>query len=167
MPKAIVVIAHNIRSAHNVGSILRSADGLGVDKVYLTGYSPYPRLLDDGRLPHLAAKIDKQICKTSLGAEKSVRWEYQKAVKPLLHILKTDGYLLAGLEQTKKANNLTGFKPTRDVALVLGSEVGGIDRKLLGQMDVVIQIPMSGKKDSFNVSVAAAIAIYHLRYIAQ
>src|SRR5579885_2599476 len=76
MPRQIVLIAHDLRSTHNIGSLLRTADGLGVEKVFITGYSPYPLMARDDRLPHLAQKLDRDIHKTALGAEQSVAWEH-------------------------------------------------------------------------------------------
>lgn len=164
--RRIALIVHNVRSAHNVGSILRSADGLGASKVYLTGYSPYPAMRKDSRLPHIAAKLDQQIHKTALGAEKSVSWHHKDDIYGLLHDLKTDGYQIVALEQTKKAINLREFTPRSKIALIVGSEIGGIDPKILGLADKHIQIPMRGNKESFNVAVASALALYHLRNLA-
>lgn len=97
---SIIVIAHNLRSTHNVGSLLRTADGLGIDTVYLTGYTPYPSLPDDQRLPHIANKLDRQIHKTALGAEHSQKWQHQATIEPLLSNLKQQGFQIVGLEQT-------------------------------------------------------------------
>ncbi len=89
MSKSLIIIAHNIRSAHNVGALLRTADGLAVDHVFLTGYTPYPLQAGDKRLPHLAAKIHKLIHKTALGAELSVSWKYHQDISSLLTTLKS------------------------------------------------------------------------------
>ncbi len=161
-----VLVVHNVRSAHNVGSILRSADGLGASEVYLTGYTPYPAMKGDTRLPHIARKVDAQIQKTALGAEKSLKWAHADDIFTLLGELKRDGYETVALEQTPEATALQAFKPTQDIALIVGSEVGGIDSKVLKIVDKHIQIPMSGVKESLNVSVAAAIALHYLRFIA-
>lgn len=160
--REIVLIVHNVRSAHNVGSMLRTADGLGINKVYLTGYTPYPAMEKDSRLPHIAAKVDRQIQKTALGAEKSVDWNHSDDIYALLYDLKSAGHQIVALEQTKKALPISKFKPAQDIALIIGSEVGGLDKAVLDMCDTHIQIPMSGKKESFNVAVAAAIALYHL-----
>lgn len=160
----IVVIAHNIRSTHNVGSILRTAEGFGIERVYLTGYTPYPCLKVDNRLPHLAGKIEAQINKTALGAQKLVDASHHQTVEPVLQKLKNDGYELVALELAPMAVDLGDFRPGKKVALLLGSEIGGVDPKLLARTDAVIKIPMLGEKGSFNVAVAAAIALYHLRY---
>jgi 23S rRNA (guanosine2251-2'-O)-methyltransferase len=110
---SIVVIAHNIRSTHNIGSLMRTCDGLGVSKVYLTGYTPYPMLMHDPRLPHLADRIDKQIHKTALGAEKTVDWEHSEDIFKVLRQLKSQGYMIAGLEQSKDSIVLAEFQRSR------------------------------------------------------
>ncbi len=164
MKRLIVLVAHDVRSAHNVGSLLRTADGLGVFKVYLTGYTPYPAGKNDARLPHLAAKQDKQITKTSLGAEKSVKWEHTADINGVLATLKSEDFEIVALEQTPDALVLHQFTPGCKVALVVGNEVDGLDAKTLAKVDKIIQIPMLGAKESFNVAQVAAMALYHLQY---
>ncbi|HLA49153.1 MAG TPA: TrmH family RNA methyltransferase [Candidatus Saccharimonadales bacterium] len=159
----LIIVVHNVRSAHNVGSILRSADGLGIERVYLTGYTPYPPSPGDQRLPYLAQKAGRQIHKTALGAEATVRWQHEPDVIKAIDKLRAAGYRIAALEQTSKSLNLAGFKPPGKLALVVGSEVGGLDKMVLELCDSYLQIPMSGQKESFNVAVAAAIALYHLK----
>lgn len=157
----IAVIAHNIRSTHNIGSILRTSDGLGVTKVFCTGYTPYPTLPHDERLPHMRDKLTQQIHKTALGAEKTVPVRHTYELGPVLTELKAGGYQLVALEQSPHAIMLPDFKPTGNrVALLLGEEVNGIPSDLLKRFDSIIEIPMQGKKESFNVSVAAGIALY-------
>lgn len=162
----IVLAVHNIRSCHNVGSILRTADGLGIDRVYLTGYTPYPKSANDTRLPHLINKIDNQIAKTSLGAEQSVRWKHYDTPYPALEKLRKQGYIIAALEQNSDSVVLSDFRLPDKMVLIVGSEVGGLDNEILKFVDICLEIPMLGKKESFNVSVAAAIALYHLKYIS-
>jgi 23S rRNA (guanosine2251-2'-O)-methyltransferase len=156
----IVVIAHNIRSAHNVGAIFRTAEGFGVNKIILSGYTPYPTLVGDSRLPHIAAKLTAQIHKTALGAEEMVRFTHQET--PDFDQLRADGYTIVGLEQDPKSINLADYRRPDKVALLLGEEVEGITRELLAECEVLLEIPMTGHKESFNVSVAAGIAMYHL-----
>ena len=162
---SIVLVIYNVRSTHNVGSMLRTADGLGIAKVYLCGYTPYPSSRGDERLPHLAARTNQQIHKTALGAENSVIWHYRPDIKKLLNELEAQDYTLVALEQTDKAIDLRALKPSGKIALVVGSEVGGLPRSVLHICDRHVYIPMSGKKESFNVSVASAIALYHLSHI--
>jgi len=162
--RSIVLIAHNLRSTHNIGSLLRTAEGLGVEKVYITGYSPYPRMTDDSRLPHIANKLHDAIKKTALGAEEQVAWEHVEDIEEVLKRLRHDDYQLCALEQTDTAVDITTFNPTERCALLLGSEVTGIDHDLLAQIPSHLVIPMFGQKESFNVVQAAAMALYHLRF---
>lgn len=159
MPE-IIVIAHNIRSTHNVGSIFRTSEGFGVSKIILSGYTPYPALKKDSRLPHISTKLTSQIHKSALGAETMVPFEYQQ--EPDLKALQLAGYRLVGLEQDARSSVLPNYQPPEKIALLLGEEVHGIERSLLEQCDDIIEIPMVGKKESFNVSVAAGIALYQL-----
>lgn len=159
MPE-IIVIAHNIRSTHNVGAIFRTAEGFGISKIILSGYTPYPKIDHDSRLPHISEKLTSQIHKTALGAETIVPFEYQE--EPDLKGLKEAGYRIAGLEQADKSIRLPDYESPQKIALVLGEEVHGIPDELLEQCEDILEIPMVGKKESFNVSVAAGIALYQL-----
>ena len=116
MPE-IIVIAHNIRSTHNVGSIFRTSEGFGVSKIILSGYTPYPKLEHDSRLPHVAEKLTSQIHKTALGAEKMVPFEYQES--PDLDNLKNEGYRIVGLEQDDKSVMIADYKVPSKVALLI------------------------------------------------
>ncbi len=156
----IIVIAHNIRSTHNVGSIFRTAEGFGVQKIILSGYTPHPRIENDTRLPHIADKLTAQIHKTALGAEKIVPFTYLETLD--LGTLDLAGYRLIALEQDDQSINLRDYDPPAKIALLLGEEVHGITPELLAQVDDIVEIPMQGKKESFNVSVATGIALYAL-----
>ena len=167
----LILVLHNIRSTHNVGSILRTADGLGVSKVIFSGYTP--RINDARELPHLREKLNKQIAKTALGAEKYVENYAVDDIKAELLRLKNDGYVVAGLENnldTKKSIlqiKMTNLSQVRTalrskVVLVLGEEVDGIEKSLYEIIDVFLEIPMVGRKESFNVSVATGIAGFYL-----
>ena len=158
----IIVIAHNIRSTHNVGAIFRTAEGFGVSKIILSGYSPYPTLQNDTRLPHIAQKLTNQIHKTALGAEEIVPFEYYETLN--LAQLKTEGYRIVALEQDERSIALPSYKSPEKVALLLGEEVEGIAADLLVQCEDIIEIPMVGKKESYNASVATGIALYQLAY---
>jgi 23S rRNA (guanosine2251-2'-O)-methyltransferase len=162
--REIVLIVHNVRSALNVGSILRTAEGLGVKEVYLTGYTPYPESENDGRLAHHSRKTSQQIHKTALGAESLIRWQHEVDSNLVIDKLNAGGYMIAALEQTPASVELNSIHFDKDIALIVGNEVHGLDSDLLENSDIHIQIPMSGKKESFNVAVAAGIALYHLKY---
>ena len=167
----LILVLHNIRSTHNVGSILRTADGLGVSKVIFSGYTP--RVNDVRELPHLREKLNKQIAKTALGAEKYVENYAVDDIKAELLRLKNDGYVVAGLENnldTKKSilqmkiANLSQVRTAlrSKVVLGLGEEVDGIEKSLYEIIDVFLEIPMVGRKESFNVAVATGIAGFYL-----
>lgn len=156
----IIVIAHNIRSTHNVGAIFRTCEGFGVTRLILSGYTPYPILARDTRLPHIAEKLTAQIHKTALGAERMVPFVHQET--PDIAGLKRSGYAIVGLEQDPNALTITDYRPPKKIALLLGEEVDGITPDLRIACDALIEIPMKGQKESFNVSVAAGIALYAL-----
>lgn len=159
MPE-IIVIAHNIRSTHNVGAIFRTSEGFGVSRIILSGYTPYPLIKNDPRLPHISRKLTDQIHKTALGAEVIVPFEYQEL--PDITQLKHDGYTIVGLEQDARSIMLSDYRPPEKIVLLLGEEVEGITTDMRKLCDDLIEIPMVGKKESFNVSVATGIALYAL-----
>jgi 23S rRNA (guanosine2251-2'-O)-methyltransferase len=159
MPE-IIVIAHNIRSTHNVGAIFRTGEGFGVTKIILSGYTPYPRIEHDSRLPHIADKLTQQIHKTALDAETIVPFEYQEI--PPIEEYRSKGFRIVGLEQDKDSVMLPDYQPPQKIVLLLGEEVEGISHNLIRLCDDIIEIPMVGKKESYNVSVATGIALYAL-----
>jgi tRNA G18 (ribose-2'-O)-methylase SpoU len=138
---------------HNVGSIFRTADAAGVSKIYLCGYTPAPLDRFNRPVPDIA--------KVALGAEKSVPWE-QREIVELITALKAEGVAVVAVEQAENSIPHTDFKPKKNVALILGSEVGGISSEILKLCDTVIEIPMHGQKESLNVSVVAGIVLYQL-----
>ena len=158
MPQ-ITLVLHNIRSTHNVGAIFRTAEGFGVHHIVCSGYTPYPMMQNDSRLPHIAQKLDSQIHKTALGAEKLVPFSYYETIDEWI-----DSYDLpiVALEQTKNSIYLKDFTLPEQFALILGEEVNGIEEAILNQCQTALEIPMVGKKESFNVSVANGIALYEL-----
>ncbi len=159
----LYLILNNIRSAHNVGAMLRTAEGFAVKEVFLCGYTPYPKLANDQRLHHISTKLETKIAKTALGAEHMIRWEHTvNLVEAIQKIRQVDDVEVIALEQLPKAVPIQCFKPTRSIALIVGNEVKGIEPHELEYCDSVIAIPMRGSKESFNVSVAAAIALFYL-----
>ena len=163
MPE-IYLIAHNIRSAHNIGSLMRTAEGLGVKKLYITGYSPYPRKIDDQRLPHIALKLDRQIQKTSLDSQQTLDWEQIDDIYQVVKSLNHQFIPLAVLEQTKDAVEIHKFQGPEKLALLIGSEVDGVSSELIKIADYKLIIPMFGQKESFNVVQATAMALYQLTF---
>ena len=161
----IQIVLDNIRSCYNVGAILRTAEGFGVEKVFLSGYTP--RVHDNNLLPHLREKLDREIHKTALGAEDMLDIYSCDDIKSELLKLKKQGWQIVGLENNIQTNKLLNLNDkalkanlSDKVVLILGEEVHGIDYSLHDIIDLFLEIPMFGKKESFNVSVAAGIAIY-------
>jgi 23S rRNA (guanosine2251-2'-O)-methyltransferase len=162
--RQIAVVLHDIRSSLNVGALLRTADGLAIEPVYISGYSPYPLVENDTRLPHIANKIAGRIHKTALGADKTVNWQHEVDVKKVIKTLRNDGYLIVALEQHPVAKLLPDYSPPNKIAIILGNEVKGVGEDVLALVDEVVEIPMLGKKESLNVASAAAIALYYCRF---
>jgi 23S rRNA (guanosine2251-2'-O)-methyltransferase len=145
----LTLILHNLRSSHNVGAILRTADAVGVSRVIAVGTTPYPELPHDTRPPHVRSSNTLAIAKSALGAERSD--------------LKKSGVTILGLEQAINSTDLFAFKrPNGPIALIVGPEVSGIEPEVLEICDEILEIPMHGQKESLNVSVAAGIALYQL-----
>jgi tRNA G18 (ribose-2'-O)-methylase SpoU len=161
--RELVVVAHNLRSAYNVGALLRTAEVFAVRTVYFTGFTPYPVEPGDTRDPKLTDRLTRKIGKTALGAEHTMSFAHDPNVFGLLGQLREEGFAVAGLEIDPAALSLASFTPPQKAVLVLGEEVKGISDKLLGHCDVLLQVPMFGRKESLNVSVAAGISLYQLR----
>lgn len=140
------VLLDNIRSAWNVGSIFRSADGFGFRHIYVCGITPSPE--------------NEAVTKTSLGAEDSVPWSYHKDAVKLVKGLRKEGWRILALEEHARARNLDADLQIENAVLIVGNEITGVDPELLDLCDEVLQIPMRGDKKSFNVAVAFAIAAY-------
>ncbi len=160
----IILIGHNLRSCHNVGSLLRTAEGLGVKSVILSGYTPHPARPHDTRMPHEVAKLEKQIHKTALGAEDTVHWDYHREIAAVIQKLQQDGYAVAAIEQAEDAKSLPRYHPPEKIAVLVGREVEGVEPEILALCDAILEIPMFGKKESYNVVQAAAMALYHCRF---
>lgn len=148
------IILHNIRSAENVGSVFRTADALGVKKIYLTGYTPGP--LDRFNRP-----LGK-ITKTALGAEKNIPWVYEKDFEVLALKLTQEKISLVSVEQNKESLDYKKFKLTKPTAFVFGNEVEGLDKKTLSWCEKIIEVPMRGTKESLNVAVTVGVVLYRV-----
>lgn len=156
-----ILILHNIRSVENVGAMFRTADAAGIDKIYLTGYTPAP--------VDRFCKKRKDLAKSALGAEEFVSWEQKKSIISLLEKLKKEKYLIIGIEQDKnsidykkvsaKGGPAYGWKK---LAFIVGAEVTGIPENILQKCDIIAEIPMRGKKESLNVSVALGVALFRI-----
>ncbi len=159
----MIVVLHNIRSVHNVGSIFRTADGAGVEKIFLCGITPSP--LDR------FGKLRADFAKVALGAERGVPWESAKSTAATIKKLKKEGWHIFALEQAKGSVNLFEFSASiancrlliSNLCLILGDEVRGIPPSILKLADKILEIPMHGKKESLNVAVAFGIAAFALQ----
>ncbi len=152
--KQIYVLLHDIRSVHNVGSIFRTCDALGVDMIYISGYTPAPR--------DRFGRARADVAKVSLGAEKNVAWEQIKNPKKLLGNLKKSGTKIVALEQAENSVDYKKVKITGDTIFIVGNEVSGVEKNILSLCDTVAEIPMAGKKESLNVSVAFGVAMFRI-----
>lgn len=153
----LIAVACDIRSLHNVGSIFRTADSLGVKKLYLCGNTGHPQPNEPWRTDH------QRLLKTSLGAEKSVVWQYEPKAQITLASLTEQGYRLIALETSSSAIPLAECTIQADkIALIVGNEVAGLDEDVLRLADQIVKIPMLGAKESLNVSVAFGIAAFWL-----
>jgi 23S rRNA (guanosine2251-2'-O)-methyltransferase len=147
----VAVLLHNIRSAHNVGSVFRTADASGVRHIYLTGFTPAP--VDRFK------RAQKDIAKTALGAEKTVSWEYHKTPK-IIEKLKSAGWRIIGVEQDIRSSDYRLIAIAKPTLFIFGNEVKGLSRTLRDKCDNLVEIPMRGTKESLNVSVAAGIILF-------
>lgn len=154
MKKEVYILLHNIRSIHNVGSIFRTSNALGINKIYLSGFTPTP--LDRFK------KKRKDFAKVSLGSEDSIDWEYVDKPLVFLKKLKKEKFQIIGLEQSKKSKDYKKVKPKLPAIFLVGSEVEGIDKNILNICDVVAEIPMKGNKESLNVSIAFGVGLFRM-----
>ena len=149
-----ILILQDIRSTQNVGAIFRTADAVGISKIYLTGYTPAP--IDR------FGKKRQDIAKSALGAEEFVSWEVKKSLSALIRKLKKDKYLIIAIEQDEKSIDYKKVKLGEKNAFIMGTEVTGIPKNILKECDVIAEIPMKGKKESLNVSVATGVALFRM-----
>ena len=154
MKKEIALILHDIRSAQNVGAMFRTAEAAGAGKIYLTGYTPAP--LDR------FGRERKDVAKSALGAEKMLPWEVEENISKIISKLKKEGYYLIAIEQSPKSVDYKKVKTKAKTAFIVGNEVTGIPQSILKKCDVVAEIPMKGKKESLNVSVALGVALFRI-----
>lgn len=154
----MIVILDNIRSAHNVGSIFRTADAAGIEKIYLCGITPAP--IDRFGRPN------KEIAKVALGAEHSIPWESVRSTASLISSLKKRGYSVIAVEQDDRSTPYDAIKIKKNglshTAILMGTEVNGISPALLKRCDIIAEIPMRGKKESLNVGIAFGIVVFRL-----
>ena len=152
--KEIYVLLHDIRSVHNVGSIFRTCDALGVSQIYISGITPTPK--------DRFGRARSDVAKVALGAEKNVKWEQIKNPKKLLAQLKEKGTQVVALEQAENSIDYKKVKTTHDTIFIIGNEVDGVPKNILSLCDIIAEIPMRGKKESLNVSVAFGVAMFRM-----
>lgn len=150
----IRILLHNIRSAHNVGAIFRTSDAIGVSCIYLSGYSPLP--IDKFKRPI------KEIAKTALGSEQNIPWKGVKNPLPLINKLKNEDFTIIAIEQDARAIDYKTFHPQGRILVLVGNEVRGLSTAIKRHVDIITVIPMRGKKESLNVSVAFGVAMFRL-----
>jgi tRNA G18 (ribose-2'-O)-methylase SpoU len=151
-----ILILPDIRSAQNVGAIFRTAEAVGINKIYLTGYTPTP--IDKFN------RERKDIAKSALGAEKTVRWEHKKSLMTLINKLKKESYKIIAIEQDKESVDYKkiDLKKIHKISFIIGNEVLGLPKNILKKCDYIAEIPMNGQKESLNVSVACGVALFRI-----
>lgn len=152
MKREACILLHDIRSVYNVGAIFRTADAIGVSKIYLTGITPTP--IDRFNQPR------QDFAKSALGSERSVAWEYAKSPAALITRLKKEGTQVVCVEQSASSVDYKKAKFGKKVLVVLGNEVSGVSKSILNKADIIAEIPMRGLKESLNVSVSAGIVLF-------
>ncbi len=158
------LILSDIRSAQNVGSILRTADACGVTHIFACGYTPYPALRHDDRPPHVADANTRAIAKTALGAQSTIPITHTPDTRSAVLAARAADYKIIVVEQSETSLNLYHYALQANVALVLGNEVTGVSPDIMQLADSTLELPMVGEKESLNVAVAAGIAMYQLRF---
>lgn len=150
----VFVLLHDIRSVHNVGSMWRTANASGVNKIFLSGYTPLP--------VDRFGRERKDFAKVALNSQKSVAWEYAKNPATVIKRLKKEGFFVVAIEQAKNSVDYKKVKIKKPVLFIVGNEVGGVPKKLQNLADVIAEIPMKGDKESLNVSVAFGVALFRM-----
>jgi len=154
--KELVLVLHNLRSVYNVGSIFRTADAAGIKQIFLTGTTPAP--IDR------FGRERKDLAKVALGAQNYVNWQTGN-LKDIIDVLRKDNFKILALEQDENSVPYNKKQNSNKLALLVGNEPQGLDKESLSCADEIIEIPMHGKKESLNVAVATAIAIFKLKDI--
>ena len=149
-----ILVLHDIRSAQNIGSLFRTADAVGITKIYLSSITPSPT--------DRFGRDRSDIAKTALGAEKSIPWEMYEGLSSLIEKYKKEGFEIIAIEQSKNSVDYKTVTPKEKTVFILGNEVEGLTEETLSLVDIVAEIPMAGEKESLNVSVAGGIALFRI-----
>lgn len=146
----LILVLDNVRSALNVGSAFRTADGFALQKIYLCGITAQP--------PH------KEILKTAIGATDSVDWAYVEDATEAVKALQADGWEVWAVEQAENSTSLEQFHPNKNskIAVVFGNEVTGVADEVMDIVDGALEIPQFGTKHSLNISVCVGIVAWDL-----
>ena len=164
MTHIVHMLLPDIRSAYNVGSIFRSADCFGVQRIYLSSTTPRPT----DRFGRSSSGPQKEIAKTALGAEKIIAWEYVEKATDVIKRSKREGFTIIAIEQSENSVSVAAIKKIlkaekiQNILCVMGNEVYGVSKDILKLCDHVLEIPMRGEKESLNVSVCAGVVMYEL-----
>jgi 23S rRNA (guanosine2251-2'-O)-methyltransferase len=156
-PMEVALLLHDIRSAHNVGSMFRTADAAGASSIYLSGVTPTPS--------DRFGRAQREVAKVALGAEKTLEWHYMKSPGRIVKTLRARGFAIVGVEQDKRAQNYRALRIKRKTLFIFGNEVKGLPESVRKQCDILLEIPMHGKKESLNVAVTAGIILFGCRVI--
>jgi tRNA G18 (ribose-2'-O)-methylase SpoU len=157
MKNPVYLLLHNIRSTHNVGSIFRTADAAGIEKIFISGYTPTPT--------DRFGRMRSDIAKVALGVEQTIPWEYFKTASAVIKILRRtqdENFQIIALEQSERSVDYKKVRITKPTLIILGNEPKGISKSLLKHADIIAEIPMRGNKESLNVSVATGIFLFRL-----
>ena len=149
-----VLIMPDIRSAQNVGALFRTADAVGISKIYLVGITPAP--------VDRFGRSRADVAKSALGAERTLPWQQVATLPPLLRRLKKEGYQVVAIEQSEASVDYKKVSIKQNTVFIIGNEVTGISKSILSKCDIVAEIPMRGTKESLNVSVATGIALFRM-----
>ncbi|MDQ3077004.1 MAG: TrmH family RNA methyltransferase [bacterium] len=153
----IIVLLHNIRSVHNVGSLFRTSDAAGVTKIYLSGYTSQP-------IDRFGRPV-QELSKVALGGEYSIPWEYIPNPEAFITDQKKRGIYVIGLEQDIRSVDYKKIEPQFPLLFIVGNEVEGMSQDILSLCDVIAEIPMKGVKESLNVAVSFGIALFRILHI--
>jgi tRNA G18 (ribose-2'-O)-methylase SpoU len=154
-PKSgVELLLHNIRSVYNVGAIFRTAECLGVSKIWLSGYTPTP--------VDRFGRVRSDFHKVALGTEDRVPWQVVPELSKLIEDKKSSGYQIVALEQTNDSVPLQSYIPEAPILLMPGTETTGVDESLLQLCDLTVEIQQSGTKESLNIHAAISIALWHM-----
>lgn len=158
----VIIIADNIRSLYNVGSLFRAADGVYLEGLYLCGITAYPFTENDDRPAWMAERADRHIRKTGLTGVQSIPFRYFKTTAEAITHARQEKRQVIGLEHTATSTDYRQFPYRFPLAIVIGHETDGVDQELLPHLDGTVHLPMRGQGVSLNVATATSAFLYYL-----